>query len=141
MFGTNSLAIKVRNRSMAVLFATTVAGTFSFATAAHAASSSALRDPGCTFSTSTTAVSQSDLTGMLLGVRVKLLENGCGSTIRAYVHCNGFPYGTYYRYGASISSKGATTTALCSAGDPRYGKSGYEIKSGSTWTKVPTFTA
>ncbi|SCE75026.1 hypothetical protein GA0074696_0618 [Micromonospora purpureochromogenes] len=73
-------------------------------------------------------------------MKVKLVENGCGSTIRAYVHCNGFPMGTYYNYGKPISSTGATSKAQCAPDDPRYGKSGYEIKTSSGWQKVPTIT-
>lgn len=118
------------------------AATFvSFGLSSGASAAPVPLDPGgCSFNVSSTGTSSSTINGTSYGIRVKLVENGCRSTIRAYVHCNGFPLGTYYIYGKSISSTGSSSAAQCSPGDPRYGKSGYEIKTSSGWSKVPTLT-
>jgi hypothetical protein len=71
-----------------------------------------------------------------LGVKSHPYRNPCGRWVRAYVHCNGFPAGTYYRYGDQ--TKTGDSQALCNPGDPRYGWSGHETYLQGQWHKVPT---
>lgn len=65
--------------------------------------------------------------------------NGCGNiAVRAFVHCNNFPYGTNYAYGntvysvGSVSSTTKTATYGCAGS---YMSNGYEENSSGSWVK------
>lgn len=78
--------------------------------------------------------------GGSLGYQVTLTGSCGDTTIRAYVHCNGFPAGTYYETGGNASNVGGTSAAYCAYGDGRYGWSGYDVKvGGGSWTRVPLY--
>ncbi|GHJ50620.1 hypothetical protein Cs7R123_79620 [Catellatospora sp. TT07R-123] len=66
---------------------------------------------------------------------ITVTYNGCHRAVRAYIHCNNFPLGTYWDFGTSTYNVGSTSAAMCDT--PAWMSYGYEYKDAAgTWIRV-----
>lgn len=68
-------------------------------------------------------------------MKAKVTFNGCNIGVRAYIHCNDFPFGTSYWYGPTVTAVGATSNISCTGS---FMSGGYEYRNGSSWYRVQT---
>ncbi|MDI1462212.1 hypothetical protein QEZ54_14680 [Catellatospora sp. KI3] len=67
--------------------------------------------------------------------QVTVTYNGCGRAVRAFLHCDYFPFGTQWHFGSSTYAVGSKSSTQC--GNDIVMSYGYEYKDGSgQWVRV-----